>query len=486
MIVPVNNPFYESESWLNKTKWWILPACILAIFCGWFISVNDFTISLIFIALPFATAFLTLTFLFPRIGFISFLIYTFLVPVLGRHITGPQFGLGQDTMLVLTWIGVIFHRSKKYWFRHLNNDLIWMSVVWFVITVFQIANPERPSLEGWFYEMRSATLYWILSIPLVFFIFNKKSDLNLFLLIVITISIAGALYGIKQLYLGTDTAEVRWLEAGAKRTHLLFGKLRVFSFYTEAGQFGASQAHIAIMCIILATGPYSVRLKIMLSIAGMLLFYGMLISGTRGALFAFIGGGFAFLILSGKTKILIIGSLIACLFIGMLKYTSIGSSNAEIVRLRTSLDPNDPSLRVRLNNQAILQDYLSSRPFGAGVGVLGMWGVKYNADKFISTIPPDSLYVKIWAMYGIVGFIIWFGIMLYTTGKCAGIVWETKDPVLRNKLSALAGGAFGILLCSYGNEVLNQMPSSIIVYISWALIWISPRWDSPMTKTIKA
>ena len=304
-------------------------------------------------------------------------------------------------------------------------------------------------------------------------------------MIVILISVAGALYGIKQLYIGTDNAEIRWLEAGAKRTHLLFGKLRVFSFYTEAGQFGASQAHIAIICIILATGPYPVRIKIILLIAGIFLFYGMLISGTRGALFAFIGGGFMFLLLSGKTKILIIGGIIGLMFIGMLKYTTLGDSNAEIVRLRTSLDPNDPSLRVRLNNQAILSDYLSNRPFGAGVGVLGMWGVKYNADKFISTIPPDSLYVKIWAMYGIIGFIIWFGIMLYTTGKCAGIVWETRDPALRNKLSALLGGAFGILLCSYGNEVLNQMPSSIIVYVSWALIWISPRWDLPKPKTTK-
>ena len=171
------------------------------------------------------------------------------------------------------------------------------------------------------------------------------------------------------------------------------------------------------------------------------------------------------------------------LFFSILKYTSIGSGNAEIVRLRTSLDPNDASLKVRLDNQAILRDFLSTRPFGAGVGVLGMWGVKYNADKFISTIPPDSLYVKIWAMYGIIGFLIWFGTMLYITGKCAGIIWETRDPVLRNKLSAMLGGATGILLCSYGNEVLNQMPSSTIVYVSWVFIWLSPRWDTPKVKT---
>ena len=182
-------------------------------------------------------------------------------------------------------------------------------------------------------------MYWILSIPLGFLLLNKKSDIDLFLKIIIIISLAGAFYGMKQLFLGTDAAENRWLEAGAKKTHLLFGKLRVFSFYTEAGQFGASQAHLAILCIILSTGPYRSRIKIFLLGAGFILFYGMLISGTRGALFAFVGGGFVFLALSKKVKVLIIGGLIGAMFLGVLKYTHIGSGNAEIVRLRTSLDP---------------------------------------------------------------------------------------------------------------------------------------------------
>lgn len=476
------NLFYKPNRFSNTEKL-VLPACLIAIFFGWLIAGKGLPLSMMLVVIPFVAAFLTLTFLYPRIGFLTFIIYCFLVPGLGRHIEGPQFGLGQDGLLLLTWLGVIFHRSGRFRFRHLKSDLVWLAIVWFIITVLEIVNPERPSIIGWFYEMRSATLYWILSIPLAMLLLNKKSDIDLFLKIIIFISLAGAFYGIKQLYLGTDEMENRWLEAGAKKTHLLFGKLRVFSFYTEAGQFGASQAHLAILCIILGTGPYTKKLKILFFTAGFIMFYGMLISGTRGALFALVGGGFTFLVLSGKVKILVIGGMVGLLFFSILKYTSIGSGNAEIVRLRTSLDPNDASLKVRLDNQAILRDFLSTRPFGAGVGVLGMWGVKYNADKFISTIPPDSLYVKIWAMYGIIGFLIWFGTMLYITGKCAGIIWETRDPVLRNKLSAMLGGATGILLCSYGNEVLNQMPSSTIVYVSWVFIWLSPRWDTPKAKT---
>ncbi len=479
-----NNLFYTSRQETLR-KQWLLPALLLAVFLGWIGARQGMTISLLLILLPIILGFVVLVFLKPKTGLIVFLVYCFVVPGLGRHISGPQFGLGQDGLLVLTWLGVIFHRGERFRYRHLNNDLVWLAVIWLGITVLQIANPERPSLTGWFYEMRSATLYWVLSIPLIIFVFNKRSDIDLFLHTIIIISLLGSLYGIKQLYMGVDQAEMRWLESGAAKTHILFGKLRIFSFYTEAGQFGASQAQLAIMCFILAIGPYTMKRKIFYLTAALFIFYGMLISGTRGALMAFVGGGFVFLILSKQVKILLIGSLIGLLFLGLLKYTSIGSGSAEIVRLRTALDPNDASLRVRLENQKILKDYLASKPFGAGVGASGMWGVKYNQDKFIAQVPPDSLYVKIWVMYGIVGLIIWLGIMFYITGKSAGIIWGTRDPVLKNQLSALCGGATGILLCSYGNEVLNQMPSSAIVYFSWVLLWLSPRWDnySPIQQT---
>ncbi|WP_337042747.1 O-antigen ligase family protein [Emticicia sp. 17c] len=478
-----NNVFYTTNrNVLNNI--WLIPGIIIAMAFGWMIANKGLSIGVMITILPFVIGFVIMVFFRPRWGIIFYLVYCFLMPTLGKHIDGVQFGLGMDGLLILTFLAVIFHRSGRYRFRHLNNDLVWVAVVWFVITILQIGNPERPSILGWVYEMRSSTLYWVLTIPLALLLLNKKTDINLFLNIIIVLSLLGALWGIKQLKLGPDEAENRWLEAGAKKTHILFGKLRVFSYYSEAAQFGASQAQLAIMCIILAVGPHSKLKKLWYIIAGLFILYGMIISGTRGALFGFVGGGLVFLILSKQIRILILGGIVGLAFLGMLKYTSIGSGNAEIVRLRTSLDPNDASFQVRLINQKILRDFLASKPFGAGVGTMGTWGTTYNQDKFISQIPPDSLYVKVWGMYGIIGFIIWFGIMLYITGKSAGIIWKTQDPLLKNQLIALCGGATGILLCSYGNEVLNAMPSSVIVYISWALIWLSPRWDTPVPKTL--
>ncbi|RZL39851.1 MAG: O-antigen ligase domain-containing protein, partial [Pedobacter sp.] len=289
-------------------------------------------------------------------------------------------------------------------------------------------------------------------------------------------------YGVRQLYGGLTNGEQKFLNDGAANTHLLWGKLRVFSFFSDAGQFGASQAHISLMAFIMALGPFKWWKRLLLIIASFILLYGMLISGTRGALFALIVGGFVAIFLSKNFKVLIFGSLLAIACLGVLKFTNIGDNNYQIYRLRTALDPKDASLNVRFINQQILRDYLSDMPFGGGLGVIGTWGHEYNKDKFLSTIEPDSYWVKVWVMYGIVGFIVWFCLMMYIIGKCCGIVWKIKDDGLRVKLIALTSGSVGVFFCSYGNEVMNTMPTALILYMSWVFVYRGPAFDKELTE----
>lgn len=471
------NTLYSANR-IGLNNHWLIIGIFLSIILGWLIAHLGISIAAMLMVLPVAIAFFILVFINPRIGLISFIFYCFLMPTIGKHIVGPQFGLLVDALLLITWLAIIFYRGNRFRFRHLDNDLVWLAVAWFGITVLEIVNPTRPNIMGWLQEMRSSSLYWILIVPLTILVFNKKTDISLFLNIIVVMSVLGAIYGIKQLYFGVDSAENQWLEDGAKRTHILFGQLRVFSYYSEAAQFGASQAHLTVMCMVLAVGPYSTGKKIWYGLAGLLVFYGMLISGTRGAMGALVGGGFIFLILMKQTRVLVIGIVLGVSFIGVLKYTTIGSNNDQIRRLRSSLDPDDPSFQARLINQRILKDIMVSKPVGMGVGTIGQWGETYNKHLPTTNIPPDSLYVKMWAMYGVIGFTIWLGMMFYIVGKSAGIIWKTRDPVLRNQLLSLCAGSFGSLVCSYGNEVMNALPSSAIVYISWAFVFVSPKWDN--------
>ena len=170
-------------------------------------------------------------------------------------------------------------------------------------------------------------------------------------------------------------------------------------------------------------------------------------------------------------KTIIIGGVVAISFLFILKFTHLGDSNYQIYRIRTALNPvQDASFNLRLLNQQKLKSYMADLPFGGGLGVLGYNGYQYNSDKPLSKVAPDSYFVKVWAMYGIVGLTIWFCIMMFILGKSCGLVWNIQDKVLRIKLIALTGGFAGILVGSYGNEVINIMPTSIIVYLSWVLI----------------
>lgn len=455
----------------------MLLAVLAAVVVGWGTAQAGLLVPALLIVLAVVVPFVIILFTTPRVGIIALLCYCFLFFIIDREVGGAPFGLAIDGLLVTTAVAVLVQHRRFDW-SYLRNDLMLLTLFWFGVNILELGNPSGASVMGWVQEFRSASFYWLLTVPLALLLFNQKKDLNLFLVLLIGLSLLGTLNGLKQLYIGLSPGEQHFLDVGNAKTHLLWGKLRVFSFYSDAGQFGASQAHIALIALILGFGPFKKWQKTLLLLAAGLLITGMFISGTRGALFALLVGIGVALLISKNIKALVVGSVLALSALYVLKYTKIGDSNYNVYRMRTALDPQDASLNVRLNNQLVLRNYLDSHPFGGGVGTIGTWGIKYNPGSYLSTIPPDSYWVKVWVMYGIVGFIIWFGIMLYIVGKGCGIVWNIRDPRLRVKLNALTAGAAGILFCSYGNEVINFMPSAIIVYISWAFIFLGPKLDS--------
>lgn len=428
------------------------------------------------IALAVVTSLAVGIFKNPAAGFIATISYCFLFFILVREADGLSFGVGIEILLLLTLVAA-FVQYRNYEWGLLNNDLFYLMLAWFIISVLEIANPAGASVAGWLQEIRTSGLYPVLFIPLTFLFFNKNKHLNYFLKLIMAFSFIAVLYGMRQMFVGLTPGEQSFLDNGGAGTHLIWGRLRVFSFFNNASQFGVSQAHIGLVAFILALGPFKWWKKISLFLLSAILFYGMLISGTRGALFALIIGGIVAIFLTKNYKILIIGILVVASGVSVLKFTTIGNGQYEIFRLRTALDPQDASLNTRFINQQILKDYLKTRPFGGGLGVTGFWGVKYNADKFLSKVAPDSYWVKVWVMYGIVGLILWFSMMMYILGKCCGIIWNIQNKELRFKLIALCSGAAGIFFASYGNEIINDMPSLMIVNISWVLIFLGPRLD---------
>ncbi len=310
----------------------------------------------------------------PIIGIYSMIVMGFLIPFFNRYFPVAPFGLSIDSLLVLTIVIYFIKEWRNFSLKPLKNSLTLAFFIWFLFVVMMLGNPLVRSYIAWFYAMRGLALYSFLIVPLGFLIFNDRKNFERLFLLVVLFEIIGSLWGIKQLFIGVSAAEQRWLDAGAADTHILFGKLRVFSYFTDAAQFGSSQAHIGLVSLVFAIADKIKWRKWYYFIGAILCFYGMLISGSRAPIIIPAAGGLIVLIMSKKWKLLIIGLTIGIGAFVFLKYTTILQSNYQINRLRTALDPkDDPSFMVRKNREMAVAKYLKGKLLGEGIGSAGFW-----------------------------------------------------------------------------------------------------------------
>lgn len=385
---------------------------------------------------------------------------------LTRYVTAPL-GLLIDFMLVAVLLIYFIKTFREISWQPLKNPAFLLISGWMILNILELGNPEAHSFEAWFYAMRGVALYFFLTALLGYLLLRSEKHFSTFIIIWFVCSLIGTLWGIKQLYWGLDEAEKAWLDVpGNMTTHMLFGKLRVFSFYSDAGQFGASQAHAAIVAALLSINEKVKSKKYFFYFVAILSFYGMLISGTRGAFAIPVVGFFAYLLLIRKWKVVIMGSIVLIGVFGLLKFTSIGQGTYEIQRLRSSLNPDDPSLRVRLENQRRLKVYLNSHPLGGGIGSAGYWGLRFTPYTFLANLPLDSWYVRIAAEYGYYVFILYVAMLIGIMIIALKRLRQCRDEDHKNRLIAIFGGLSGVLVASYGNQVFGQLPTAILIYLS--------------------
>lgn len=470
---------------LRKTKnllWIPLVGCFL-FFLADQIATKGIIVAAGIIAIPTGIGVLVGIFYRPSFGFVIAMWASFFINGITRYVPLPL-GLALDIILILIMLAALF-KVKREETRRLKSPLIGIVSVWVLFTIFEIFNPEAVSLEAWFYAVRAISFYMIFIICLSTMVFHSPKHFETFINVWCIGGIISALYGLKQQYLGLDSTEQAWLAAGAAETHLLFGKLRVFSFYSDAGQFGAFMAFTALVAVILSFKTENLKRKIFYWITAGFTVWGMAISGTRGAMFVFSGFMF-YLFLSKNFKTLIFGLSVISVIFYILKFTFIGQGVYSIQRMRSALNPDDPSFQVRLENQKKFRKYLSTRPFGGGVGSVGYWGQRFSPGTFLAETPPDSHYVRIWAETGIIGLTIHILMILAILGKAFFLIMRLEDPLIKQKIMAIYAGCVGIAVASYGNQVLGQMPTNVFFNLSLAFIFLAPAWDKAKKDVLKS
>ncbi len=465
------NPFDKVSGSANLVS----PKGILLLFGGVLcIALLLAKLKIVGIGLLFALFFGGIYFYFlfknPTIGFYTAIGLNFIILGIGRYIQGLPLGFAIDGIMVFTFLAIIFSRFRERvdW-SPANKTITILAGIWMLYCIFQLVNPEARMIEPWI-AGRGIGFYFFFFVILTFMLIDTNKKLDTFLYVWGMFSLLATLKGTIQMLFGVDYAEQAWLDNGGAETHVLFGKLRVFSFFSDAGQFGGNQAYAGVVFIIYSMAKKGFS-KIFFITVGILGFYGMMISGTRGSIAVPLAGLMTFFVLRKNIRVLSAGVLFLALIFVFFKYTTIANGNDQIRRMRSAFDPNEPSLKVRLDNQKILKGYLASRPFGGGIGHAGDKAQRFLPHAFLSNVATDSWYVLIWAELGIVGLTFHLCILFFVIGTASyKVMFKIRDPITKIKMSALIAGMAGIMLASYGNAILGGMPTALLIYASMAIM----------------
>lgn len=430
--------------------------------------------------LPLAVLFAGLVLSKPQVGLWYALIFSFLASGLTRYISIP-WGLMIDIVLITAMIGWGLRQLLTRDWSFVRQDVLIVTALWFGYVLLELFNPQSPGPVAWFYAMRALGFYTIIGFVLTFTYLREQRYFRYFLDLVFLLSILGAIWALKQKFIGTDAAEDYWLYVdGHHDEHVLHGVLRAFSFYSDAGQFGASQIMITLMAGILLLGPFSWQRKAWYALVIAFTLAGFLYSGARGALAVPVAGGVLYMFLSKNFKILIAGLLLMGVVYGTLKYTYVLHSFQPVARLRTALSADNPSLQARLRNQRTLGVYLADKPLGGGVGSAGYWGERFRPGSLLAETPTDSYYVRIWAETGIVGLALHLLLLGFFLGKGCAIAWRLRHPQLRTQVLAVLAAYAGVLLANYGNQVFLQFPTGVVMAIGLPLVFMAPYYDEQL------
>lgn len=432
-------------------------------------------------SLPFIAIAVYLLLKKPLWSFVFLFIANYFVMGAMRYISF-QGGILMDTIIGFCLITIIIKTTyEKVEWKRMLNPLALFSALWFLFCLFELLNPNAVPINFWASKVRGMAIYPLIMVILVSVLLNKYKYFKGILFIWSVLTLLGAFKGYWQKNHGFDSAEIYWLLSGGARTHIINSGIRFFSFFTDAGNYGSS---MGFSMVVFSTACFFIKNKwikyyyFIVALAGG---YGMVISGTRGALAVPFAGYAFFILLSKNWKIAITSSIILLSGLFILNSTTIGEDNRLISRMRSAFNKNDPSLNVRLENQTKMKEYMSNLPFGASIGFDSESARNTSSFYKLSKIPTDSWYVKVWVQTGIVGLtlhIFLLSLSILTGGYI--ILFKIKNIELRGLLAGMLSGIFGMLVSAYGNELLGQFPNCYLFYICLSLVFMGEYYDNEL------
>ena len=390
-----------------------------------------------------------------------------------------------DILLGLSFFSLLVNTANRNSDIHWKNAINALTITYFIWMIYCLFSLLSPHTE--FHKPLTNRGVFI-GIPLTYLLSSilmctpKRLKVALFLLgiFIVTIAAKAAI----QKYRWFDAAETRFLmETESWRTHILSTGIRYFSFYSDAGNFGSSMGMFTLVFGLLTAIAKQRKAQLFCLIAAFLACFGMLLSGTRGAIVVPLGGLLLYTLVCKNIKLMFTCILAGGLLFSFFYFTNIGEGNSFIRRMRTAFRPmEDASFIVRLNNQKAMAYYLQDKPVGIGIG-----GRLYDEQNLVGDnqriLPPDSYFVNVWIESGIIGLCLYIGILVFILLRCCYLLmFCIQNKQLRQILAALLCGVFGLWLNGYVGRGMGMQPSQFLIALFLAFVLNGPLMDKMLKK----
>ena len=410
-----------------------------------------------------------LTFRFKNFGYYAFFLFCFLYPSIQLYTGFTQFGVILDSLLLFTvFIGLVKHRQDVNSLKDVyTSKLFWIWTIWLVSALFiQALNFDGVNWMSFIYGIRRVYLNPVGLVLLNIIFIRTKRDFKIALAAAIGGLLLLGLVAERQSIFGFNSFENALLSTEFGRTHLIAGTTRYWGGFTDAAGSGVGLALgiIAAIPFLVTKGSLSKRTSVVITM--FLLFHASLISGTRAGYGSIAIGAtlIALFYLRGNRQFLTISSLgISAL---ILRFTNFGNGIGVIRRVRSAFNPQDESLLVRLVNREKLNSWLANHPFGGGIGGT-YFDRRFQPDSFLSTFPPDGLYVQVKAELGFLGSYLFQAILLviavYMIIKAARMPRNSDSRLWMTICLALFAGA---RVSDYAQMVSFQFPVVNLLFLT--------------------
>lgn len=450
----------------NPLGYCIMIACAIGL--AYIMSILPIKFSVLVIAALVGIPLIIYSFINLHFGIIVMLCIAFFLGLAAKHTNSP-IGTSMDGMLLIMLFGLLVRLVKERDFKFIKSPITVFILAWIYYNIVQVINPWAESRLAWVYTVRSVALLLCLYFIACYAFNNLKRILTIIKLIVLLTFLATA-YSLKQEFLGFNNAEIAWLYADPERFQLIYqwGRLRVFSFFSDPTTFGILMGYMGIFCFILAAGPYKIWQKIALALAGLCMMMGMAYAGSRTPFVLVPLGVIFYILLNFKKNILIGAGIIMIIGTGVVMKST---SNPVLWRIQSAFKATeDASVHVRLSNQKRIQPFIQTHPVGAGLGSTGAWGKRFTPDSWLASFAHDSLYVRLAVETGWIGMLIYMGLLF--TAMRVGIYYyfRCRDPLIKNLYLAITTNILLLSIACYPQEAITLPPTSIIFYLMLGML----------------